>query len=91
VATTAGAFAVLAPSAVLIAAGVFVVCVWITRYVSVGSMVAAVTLAIATVAAGLPASVVVGAAGAAVMILHRHRGNMARVLAGTERRIGQRA
>jgi glycerol-3-phosphate acyltransferase PlsY len=91
VATAAGAFAVLAPGAVLIAAGVFVVSVLITRYVSVGSMAAAVTLAITTVAADLPTSVVVGAAGTALMILHRHRGNVARVLAGTERRIGQRA
>jgi acyl phosphate:glycerol-3-phosphate acyltransferase len=91
VATAAGAFAVLAPGAILIAAGVFVVSVLLTRYVSVGSMAAAVTLAIATVAADLPTSVVVGAAGTALMILHRHRGNVARVLAGTEHRIGQRA
>ena len=91
VATAAGAFAVLAPGAILIAAGVFVVSVLLTRYVSVGSMAAAVTLAIATVAADLPTSVVAGAAGTALMILYRHRGNMARVLAGTEHRIGQRA
>jgi acyl phosphate:glycerol-3-phosphate acyltransferase len=91
VATAAGAFAVLAPGAVLIAAGAFVVSIWITRYVSVGSMAAAMTLAIATVARDLPAPVVAGAAGAALMILYRHRGNVARVRAGTEPRIGQRA
>lgn len=91
VATAAGAFAVLAPGAVLIAAGAFVVSIWITRYVSVGSMAAAMTLAIATVARDLPAPVVAGAAGAALMILYRHRGNLARVRAGTEPRIGQRA
>lgn len=91
VATAAGAFAVLAPGALLIAAGVFVASVCTTRYVSVGSMTAAVTLSIATLAGGLPVSVVVGAAGAALMVLYRHRGNAARILAGTERRIGQRA
>jgi glycerol-3-phosphate acyltransferase PlsY len=31
------------------------------------------------------------AAGAAVLILFRHRGNLARLLRGTEWRLGQRA
>jgi glycerol-3-phosphate acyltransferase PlsY len=91
VATAAGAFALLSPGAVLIAAGVFVAAVWTTRFVSVGSMAAAITLAAAIAAADLPGSVVVGAAGTALLILYRHRGNLARVIAGTERRIGQRA
>jgi acyl-phosphate glycerol 3-phosphate acyltransferase len=37
-----------------------------------------------------PAIVAIGAALAAVVIVHRHRGNLARLVAGTERRIGQR-
>lgn len=90
VATAAGAFAVLSPGAVLIASGVFVVVVWVTRYISVGSLSAAVALAIATLAGNLPAPVVMGAAGAALLIVHRHRANLARVMAGTEHRIGQR-
>ena len=35
-------------------------------------------------------AVVVGAAVAAVIIVHRHRGNLGRLFAGTERRIGER-
>lgn len=91
VATAAGAFAMLSPGAVLIATCVFVAAVWMTRFVSVGSMAAAITLAATTAAGDWPGSVVVGATGAALIILYRHRGNLARVIAGTERRIGQRA
>ena len=91
VATAAGAFAMLSPGAVLIATCVFVAAVWMTRFVSVGSMAAAITLAATTAAGDWPGSVVVGATGTALIILYRHRGNLARVIAGTERRIGQRA
>ena len=91
VATAAGAFAMLSPGAVLIATCVFVASVWMTRFVSVGSMAAAIALAATTAAGDWPGSVVVGATGAALIILYRHRGNLARVIAGTERRIGQRA
>jgi acyl phosphate:glycerol-3-phosphate acyltransferase len=90
VATAAGAFAVLAPLAMLMASGAFVVALWATRYISVGSVVGAISLAAATIAVDASAPVSMGAAGAAVMILHRHRENLARVMAGTERRIGQR-
>ena len=91
VATAAGAFAMLSPGAVLIATCVFVTVVGMTRFVSVGSMAAAIALAAATAAGNWPGSVVVGAAGTALIVLYRHRGNLARVIAGTERRIGQRA
>ena len=90
VATAAGAFLVLATPAVLVAGAVFAVATWITRYVSVGSIVAAVALAAATVASGAPAAVSVGASIAALIIVHGHRANLGRLVAGTERRIGQR-
>lgn len=90
VATAAGVFAVLTPAAVAIAGAVFVLAVWATRYVSVGSMAAAVTLAAAVAASGGPTAVLVGAVSAALIIVHRHRTNVGRLVAGTERRIGQR-
>ena len=90
VATAAGVFTVLAPAALAIAGGVFIVAVWVTRYISVGSLAAAVTLAIATALSDVPAAVAVGAAITAVLITHRHRGNLSRLLRGTERRVGQR-
>lgn len=90
VATAAGVFAVLTPAALVVAAGVFLVSVWVTRYISVGSMIAATTLAVAAAAGDAPAIVAVGAAVSAAIILHRHRANVSRLLAGTERRVGQR-
>ena len=90
VATAGGVFVVLAPTAVAVAGAVFALAIWVTRYVSVGSMAAAVTLAVTTAAIDVPAASTVGSALAAVIIIHRHRGNLARLLAGTERRVGQR-
>jgi glycerol-3-phosphate acyltransferase PlsY len=90
VATAAGVFAVLTPSALGIAAGVFLVAVWISRYISVGSMAAAAALAIAALAGDAPGTIAFGAAVSALIVLHRHRANLARVIAGTERRVGQR-
>jgi glycerol-3-phosphate acyltransferase PlsY len=90
VATAAGVFGVLAPIAVLIAGGVFVLAIWMTRYVSVGSMAAAVTLAVAAGTTEVPTAVSVGAMIAALVIVYRHRTNVGRLAAGTEPRIGQR-
>jgi len=90
VATAAGVFAVLMPAGVAVAGLVFVVAIWMTRYVSVGSMTAAVTLAAAAVASNAPATVSGGAVIAALIIIERHRANLGRLAAGTERRIGQR-
>jgi glycerol-3-phosphate acyltransferase PlsY len=90
VATAAGVFGVLAPAALAIASAVFIFAVWTTRYISVGSLAGALTLAMVTAASDVPAVVAAGAALTAVVIVHRHRGNLSRLLAGTERRVGQR-
>lgn len=90
VATAGGVFVVLAPIAVAIAGAAFVLAIWVTRYISVGSVAAAVTLAVTAAAADVSPPVAVGAVVAAIIIVHRHRGNLARLLAGTERRVGER-
>ena len=90
VATTGGMFAVLVPVPAGIAIVVFVLMAAATRYVSAGSVAGAVTLTLATIASGAPRAVAVGSAIAAVMIIYRHRDNLGRLAAGTERRIGQR-
>ncbi len=91
VAVAAGVFSVLAPIATAIAALLFLLTVWLTRYVSLGSIAA--TLALPPVAwwAGAPRAVVLAAAGAAALILFRHRANLRRLQLGTERRMGSRA
>lgn len=90
VATAAGVFVVIAPIAVAIAGAVFALVTWATRHISVGSMAAAVTLAVSAAVAEGSGAAAIGAAVAAVIILHRHRGNFGRFLAGTERRVGER-
>ena len=90
VATAAGVFAVLAPAAFAVASMVFVVAVWATRYVSVGSLAGSVTLAIMAALTDVPAAIAVGAGVTTIVIAYKHRGNLARLAAGTERRVGQR-
>lgn len=91
VATAAGAFSVITPAAVVPAAALFVLTVWITRYVSLGSLVA--TVALPPLAYGFGAAPVTVAAAAVVgaLIVFRHRTNIGRLRAGTERRLMRRA
>ena len=90
VATAAGIFAVLAPVALAIAGAVFVITIVVTRFTSAGSVAAAIALVVAVAVTGAPGAVVGGAVGAAIIVLFRHRENVSRLLAGTERRIGLR-
>jgi glycerol-3-phosphate acyltransferase PlsY len=88
VATAAGVFTLLAPAALTAAAAVFAIAVVATRVISVGSVSAAVTLPIATALMDAPRLVVAGAVLAAAIIVYSHRANLARLVAGTERRVG---
>jgi glycerol-3-phosphate acyltransferase PlsY len=91
VAVAAGVFSVLAPIATGIAAALFLVIVWTTRYVSLGSIAATLALPPAAWWAGEPRPVVIAAAGTGALILFRHRANLQRLRAGTERKMGVRA
>ena len=91
VAVAAGVFGILTPIATAVAAGLFLVIVWVTRYVSLGSIAATLALPPAAWASGEPGSVVAAAAATGALILFRHRGNIRRLRAGTERRMGVRA
>lgn len=91
VAVAAGVFCVLAPIATAIAAAFFLVTVWLTRYISLGSIAATIALPPAAWLSGAPRGVVVAAAGSGLLILFRHRGNLRRLRAGTERKMGARA
>ena len=86
VATCGGAFLGVAPVVGGIGAIVWVVVFSLCRYASVSSIVAALSLPVASVALGepWPVDVFAGIAAAAVVVLHR--GNIARLRAGTETR-----
>jgi glycerol-3-phosphate acyltransferase PlsY len=73
------------------ALAIFVAGVWITKYISLGSVLATITLPAIAYATGSPPPVVLAACAAAALIVFRHRSNLARVRTGTERRLGARA
>ena len=91
VATACGVFSVLTPFAIPPALGIFVVAVWLTKYISLGSMLASVALPPIAYATGSPAPAVASAFVASAIIVFRHRSNLVRLRTGTERRIGARA
>lgn len=91
VAVAAGVFAVLTPLATLAALVVFSLVVLFTRFVSLGSMAATVTLPPAASLAGAPAHFLVAAYATAALILFRHRSNVLRIVGRHERRIGERS
>ena len=91
VATACGAFAILTPLAVPPVLAIFAGVVWLTQYISLGSVLASMALPPLAYALGSPAPAVVAAAAAAAIIVFRHRSNVLRVWSGTERRVGVRA
>ena len=91
VATAVGAFLVLAPWPTLVCVGVFVLVVAVTKYVSLGSVVAMVLLPpVAGLGFHAPRPVVTAAAAAAVLIVLKHRENLKRLASGKERRLGEK-
>jgi glycerol-3-phosphate acyltransferase PlsY len=88
VAVACGVFSMLAPAVTAAAAVVFTAVVWATRYVSLGSVVATAIVPPTAYWLGASTTVVSGAAAVAILIVFRHRSNLARIRAGTERRLG---
>jgi len=97
VGTAAGMLAVLYPIALPICLAVFIITVWRTRFVSLGSILAAVTLPVVQVAMiliwGREVSTTLLAIGILLVpfILFTHRSNIRRLVAGTESKIGGKA
>ena len=91
VATGLGALLRLVPWAVLPAALVWLVITMTFRYVSLGSVLAALCIPIGALALGYPVPHVLAGAGVAALVTLRHRENIACLLSGTERRLGERA
>jgi glycerol-3-phosphate acyltransferase PlsY len=92
VATGAGAMLILAPIAVAAALAEFLLLVWRTRLVSLGSIIASGTMAVVALAlylldmVGLEAVIAAFAIGLIVVVAHAD--NIVRLRAGTERRLG---
>jgi glycerol-3-phosphate acyltransferase PlsY len=93
VATGLGAFAMIAPKAVLLAAAIFFILVVLFRYISLGSIAAVAAfphLALLLHEYGNTALALAFMAIASVLIVVKHYANIRRLLAGTEHRFGSR-
>lgn len=91
VATGLGAFVVIAPKAVLVAALVFIAVVAISRYVSLGSIVAVAVFPFMAWLIGqfyISRTALALISLASFLIIVKHHENIRRLLAGTESRLG---
>lgn len=90
VSAAAGAALFLVPQVVLVAVAVFVATIAITRYVSLGSILAVLTFMVVILLGGHPPAVDAFAVVAAALIIYKHRANLRRLRSGTEAKFGQR-
>ena len=95
VATFFGGLAVLYPPAAIFGGEIFIIGAGLTKFVSLGSIVAAVStyaiLVPLTIMHGFPIEYLIYALTGTVVIIIMHRDNIARLLAGKERKLGERA
>lgn len=90
VATALGIFLVLDPLAVLGGCVVFLLAVLLTRFISLGSVLAAVAVPLLILLRQQPPALVWCAVAIGGLIIWRHRGNLQRLCAGTENRFGSK-
>jgi glycerol-3-phosphate acyltransferase PlsY len=90
VATACGVFSVLTPFATVPALTLFALTVWLTRYISLASVLASLALPPIAYWAGSPGPAIVSACAASALIVFRHRSNLTRLQMGRERRFGVR-
>ena len=91
VATSAGALLALTPMATLIGVAIWIIVFWLTRYVSLASMTAAIALPIVILVVNWKDQngvkpLVYSSAAVAAVVIWRHRSNLSRLMRGTEPR-----
>jgi len=92
IATALGVFLALVPLTALCALLLFILTVVATRYVSLGSIMAAISIPIFTVLLyhPHPVSLLVGESIISIVTIAKHHANIRRLLTGTESRIGSK-
>jgi acyl phosphate:glycerol-3-phosphate acyltransferase len=86
VATALGIFLVLSPLSVLVALAIFALLLWKWRYVSLGSVAAALVIPFLVLFFEGTPSLFVASLLISTLVIARHRANVQRLLAGTENR-----
>lgn len=87
VATSLGVLTMLMGNVTIIVFLVWLIAVYVTRYVSLGSVLAGVLTPILTAAFGYPLEYLLFTVLAAALVIVRHRENIERLLHGTENKI----
>jgi len=90
-ATTLGAYAVLGFKPLLLSLGVFLLAVGITRYVSLGSLLAVLSYPFFILLFKGNLEIVCLSVVLFLLIVFMHRGNIARLIKGEERKLGEKA
>jgi glycerol-3-phosphate acyltransferase PlsY len=90
VATTMGAFLFLSFPGTLLSLALFVLTIVLTRFVSLGSLVAVFSFPIWALVFSRGTTLFYGSAALALIVVVRHWGNIERLIAGRERKFGQK-
>jgi glycerol-3-phosphate acyltransferase PlsY len=90
IATSAGVLAALVPLSLVIILGIWIVVTALTRYVSLASIAAAFALPFAAWLTKQSFTMVIVAGAMGALAIYKHKGNIQRLMKGTETRIGAR-
>ncbi|MBN1793722.1 MAG: glycerol-3-phosphate 1-O-acyltransferase PlsY [Candidatus Omnitrophica bacterium] len=91
VATAAGVFLGVIPDAVLIAGGAWIIVVFATRYVSLGSILAAVAIPVLAIILNKPPEIVLISVLISSAVVYRHKSNINRLIHGAENKLRRRS
>lgn len=87
VATAMGVFLSLSPLSLLVAVAAFILGVGLTRIVSVGSLLGALSLPFSLYFLGSPGWILLTGVMVTVLVFVKHRSNLKRIVEGTEHRL----
>ena len=90
VAASLGVFLALAPKAVLIALAVFIVVLAVSRYVSLGSLTAAIAMPFLVYGFHGEGALLYMMIFVAALVIYKHRTNIVRLMQGTETKMGKK-
>jgi acyl phosphate:glycerol-3-phosphate acyltransferase len=91
VATSLGAYAAIAWIPLLACIGFFLIVIAVSRYVSLGSLVGSLAFPFIVLLTGGQKGVVAVSLAIAVLVFFQHRGNIGRLVKGTERKLGDKS
>jgi acyl phosphate:glycerol-3-phosphate acyltransferase len=90
VATALGVFLYLSPIVILIEVIIFAFAVGVWKYVSLGSIIAAVSMPLLLLMIAFPKPIVLLSIIFAILIIIKHRSNIQRLMSGTENKFGSK-